>query len=216
MNTTIMGLILEKALYRKGMNRLGVYQLRRDDEEMYHEYLHMPMYMLVREGLQVRRKNYNLVYVADLEQQDTLEVIRERLNPPLRPDNFLGRSLSVGDIIVCNRQDGIRAHFVDKDEDSAECFTELPGFLGRASNRNQLGVLRSSIPYGKNKKESGFILSDGTALLEEYLDSTLQYYTNGVGVDGKPTGFCYYPLEVEGKTVAFTETSQIEEDGTDD
>lgn len=216
MNTAIMNLIHGQALLRKGMNRLGIYQLRRDDEDLYHDYLYTPMHMLNDKGYKVRKENYNLVYVADLEQTDTLETIRENLNPPNRPEDFFGRSLSVGDIIILNRENEVTAFFVDKDKDGAECFTELPDFLRFSRNQRQLSVLRSSIPYGKNQKENGYILSDGTALLDAYLDATMQFYTDGVGADGKLTGFCYYPLELEGKTIAFTEITKIEEDGTDD
>jgi len=204
----IMQQVLEETLLRKGMDRLGVYQLRRGEE--LRDYLFTPLEQLREGAHSVRREHYHLLYVEELYPQDTPESIYTLFNPPNRPDDFFGRSVSISDVIVLNRDGKVTAYYVDAAEKGGHCFVELPDFISGGKPR-LLSVVMEGIPKQKDETAPGYILSDGTVLLDDYLAPCGGFYTGGIGRHGCLTGFCYYPMILNEKTIAFSEMTMVEE-----
>ena len=77
----------------------------------------------------VKLENYLLIYVgelADLQGQtqiETLEAINDKFNNDL-PDDFMGHSLSVSDMVILHENGENSAHYVDRFG-----FTEIPDFM---------------------------------------------------------------------------------------
>ncbi|AOT68757.1 YodL domain-containing protein [Geosporobacter ferrireducens] len=100
----------------------GIFQLKGGEELHFHRFT--PLEQLKKDGLTVDRANYELVYVAPLPPEDTLEGIFEKFNLH-HPADFRGHSLSVSDVVSLQRNGGITSHYVD-----SFGFKELPAFLG--------------------------------------------------------------------------------------
>ena len=99
----------------------GIYQIRDDSPGT--AYAFRNMNFIESHDLQVRKEDYKLVYVGELQGNVSLEDIFERFNIH-RPEDFRGHSLSVSDIVVLNNGDKVTAHFVD-----SISFQELDSFL---------------------------------------------------------------------------------------
>lgn len=102
-----------------------IYQLKDGDE--LRDYRFRDLSELREKGLNVDRKNYNIVYRGRLNDgetlEDTLENIYTRFNVN-RPEDFHGHSLAVGDMIGIQRDGAATAHYVD-----GWGFEEVPDFL---------------------------------------------------------------------------------------
>lgn len=81
-------------------------------------------------GLKVKYENYDFVYKGGLKDMD-LEDIFMQFNEA-RPDDYKGRSLSVSDVVVLNKENEISANFVDSFE-----FKNVPEFLNEREKANQ-------------------------------------------------------------------------------
>ena len=99
----------------------GIYQIRDDSPGT--AYAFRNMNFIESHDLQVRKEDYKLVYVGELQGNVSLEDIFERFNIH-RPEDFRGHSLSVSDIVVLNNGEKVTAHFVD-----SISFQELDNFL---------------------------------------------------------------------------------------
>ena len=99
----------------------GIYQIRYDSPGT--AYAFRNMNFIENHDLQVRKEDYKLVYVGELQGDVSLEDIFERFNIH-RPEDFRGHSLSVSDIVVLNNGEKVTAHFVD-----SISFQELDNFL---------------------------------------------------------------------------------------
>ena len=99
----------------------GIYQIR--DDSAGTAYAFRNMNFIESHDLQVRKEDYKLVYVGELQGNVLLEDIFERFNIH-RPEDFRGHSLSVSDIVVLNNGEKVTAHFVD-----SISFQELDNFL---------------------------------------------------------------------------------------
>ena len=82
---------------------------------------------LLKLGLTVDHKNYDLAYAGHFEATDdtvrTLNEVYEKFNLD-RPKDFTGHSLSVSDVIVLKQNGELTAHYVDNFG-----FKELPEFI---------------------------------------------------------------------------------------
>ena len=67
---------------------------------------------LASQGLEISPEGYRQVYKGPLKSETSLEGIYERFNLD-RPEDFTGHSLSVGDVVVLNREGNRQASFVD-------------------------------------------------------------------------------------------------------
>ncbi|MCU6693686.1 Uncharacterised protein [uncultured Blautia sp.] len=99
----------------------GIYQIRDDSPGT--AYAFRNMNFIESHDLQVRKEDYKLVYVGELQGNVSLEDIFERFNIHC-PEDFRGHSLSVSDIVVLNNGEKVTAHFVD-----SISFQELDNFL---------------------------------------------------------------------------------------
>lgn len=99
----------------------GIYQIRDDSPGT--AYAFRNMNFIESHDLQVRKEDYKLVYVGELQGNVSLEDIFERFNIH-RPEDFRGHSLSVSDIVVLNNGEKVTAHFVD-----SISFQELDNFF---------------------------------------------------------------------------------------
>lgn len=88
----------------------GIYQIR--DGSAGENYAFMNMSFIESHGMQIKKEDYQLVYVGELFGNMSLDDIFERFNID-RPEDFRGHSLSVSDIVVLNDGEKVTAHFVD-------------------------------------------------------------------------------------------------------
>ncbi|MCI8868610.1 MAG: hypothetical protein HFE61_10895 [Anaerotignum sp.] len=141
----------EAALVRGRRSFLGIYQVK----EGKRDYLFAGTRELGRRGLGIHRGNYELVYVEPLRFTDTLEQIYQRFNLD-RPEDFTGRSLSVSDIVVQNREGNVSAAFVD-----SFGFAKTPEFIDEILQANDMHILEEldALQLGDTVR-----LSSGTVL----------------------------------------------------
>ena len=83
----------------------------------------MNMSFIESHGMQIKKEDYELVYVGELFGNMSLDDIFERFNID-RLEDFRGHSLSVSDIVVLNDGENVTAHFVD-----SISFEQLDHFL---------------------------------------------------------------------------------------
>lgn len=117
----------EEALLSGDDARYGIYQIadgtRADDMRF------MGMDVFDGQGIQILREDYQLVYIGELGEEDSLDTIFERFNLD-RPEDFKGHSLSVSDIVLLHENGRNTAHFVDRFG-----FREVPDFLNLSEER---------------------------------------------------------------------------------
>lgn len=100
-------------------------------------------------------------------------------------------------------------------EPDAPFFLDLPDGAALIQQGPEIGVAQSGVPCGLMEKrtEPGFLLSDGTALLESERDN-FGRYRGGAGMDGMylQTGRLYAPVRgMDGQINAFQEVKPITE-----
>lgn len=101
-------------------NQYGIFQLKSGDETR--DYRFMGTDFLQKQGMEIDRQNYELVYTAPLTPDITLDGLYEKFNID-RPEDFKGHSLSVSDVIVLHQNGENTSHYVD-----SFGFTEIPEF----------------------------------------------------------------------------------------
>ena len=99
----------------------GIYQIRNGSPG--ENYKFMNMRFLESQGMQIKKEDYELVYVGELSGTMSLEDIFERFNMD-HPKGFRGHSLSVSDVVVLNDGENVTAHFID-----SISFEQLDSFL---------------------------------------------------------------------------------------
>ena len=99
----------------------GIYQIK--DDSLGENYAFMNMRFIESHRMQIKKEDYELVYVGELFGNMSLDDIFERFNID-RPEDFRGHSLSVSDIVVLNDGEKVTAHFVD-----SISFEQLDSFL---------------------------------------------------------------------------------------
>lgn len=112
---------MESELYSAGRDMFGIYQLRDGEDLHYHRFESLDR--LEKSGLKVEKDNYRLVYIAPLQEGQTLDDIFEEFNL-FRPEDFTGHSLSVSDIVLLHKNGENQAMYVD-----SFGFRAVPQFL---------------------------------------------------------------------------------------
>lgn len=117
-------------------NTYEIYQVKSGEE--YRDYRFESIESLEYFGLKVDYENYDFVYKGSLDQMD-LEDIFRKFNED-RPTDFQGRSLSVSDVVVLNKDGQTTAHFVD-----SFGFKEVSGFLlqREMESKKEFSVLKT-------------------------------------------------------------------------
>ena len=124
----------ESELLHGSTSMFGIYQIA-DDIDNARNFRFTPMREMEALGLEVDRSNYKLIYSAPLTSEGTqanLNTIFANLNNDERPADFVGRSLSVSDIIVLQQGGEISSHYVD-----SVGFMKLDSFLGEERQSTQ-------------------------------------------------------------------------------
>ncbi len=101
-------------------SRFGIYQLK--DTEETRDIRFMNMDYLEKEGIQVSRENYTLVYTGEFTEGMSLEDIYTKFNID-HPADFTGHSLSVSDVVVLHQDGENTSHYVD-----SVGYREIPEF----------------------------------------------------------------------------------------
>ena len=114
---------MENELFSAGRDMFGIYQLRDGENLHYHRF--ESLNRLEKSGLKVEKDNYRLVYIAPLQEGQTLDDIFEEFNL-FRPEDFTGHSLSVSDIVLLHKNGENQAMYVD-----SFGFRAVPQFLER-------------------------------------------------------------------------------------
>jgi len=99
----------------------SIYQLKLGEETRGYHYESFDR--LQTAGLPFKPENYNHIYTGDLIEGESLEGIFEQFNIAT-PEDFMGNSLSVSDVVTLNRDGKETAHYVD-----SFGFREVPEFL---------------------------------------------------------------------------------------
>lgn len=117
-------------------NTYEIYQVK--SGEAFRDYRFESIESLEHFGLKVDFKNYDFVYKGSLDQMD-LEDIFRKFNED-RPEDFNGRSLSVSDVVVLNKDGQKTANFVD-----SFGFKEVSEFLVQREQQNnkEFSVLKA-------------------------------------------------------------------------
>lgn len=106
----------EEFLLHGNVPAAGIYQLKENNDTRNLTYLNSKY--LDEKGLVPDRENYNLVYsfevvADDLKNKNSfLDNVFEKYNTE-HPEDYLGRSLSVSDVVVIHNGEDLSAHYVD-------------------------------------------------------------------------------------------------------
>ncbi len=123
--------IREANLINGRQDLFGIYQIKPDKRE----YRFVDTEFMQKHNMEVHRENYELVYVAPLLFTDNPEKIFRRFNAD-RPEDFMGHSLSVSDMIVRNKGRLVSAVFTD-----IIGFTEVPHFIDEIRQANDIRIV---------------------------------------------------------------------------
>ena len=113
------------AVFSQSGDVFAIMQIRYTDETG--PMCFLPYAEMVREGMEPDHEYYETVYAAPLPPYKNrammLEEIYEKFNLE-RPQDYMGHSLSVSDIVVLKEKDQVSFHYVD-----SVGFKALPGFM---------------------------------------------------------------------------------------
>ena len=102
-------------------SRFEIFQLRQ--EENNRKLAFVPLKYLRERKISIQRKRYDLVYSANMDQLESLDVLYFKFNVD-QPADFTGHSLSISDVVVLQKDGISHAFYVDD-----KGFTEVPEFL---------------------------------------------------------------------------------------
>ncbi len=108
------------------VNQFAVYQLKNIPENRQMRF--RPYSALQEKGIQIRCRDYEQVYLAQMQPGDGPEQIRKRFERKL-PRTFHGHSISVSDVLVLNKAGIVTSYYVEK-----EGFAVIAGFIRRSSS----------------------------------------------------------------------------------
>lgn len=120
----------------------SLYQLKEGPDLHYHRFISLDR--LHKDGLEVERGNYDLVYTAKLNENDNPESLFERFNLN-RDKHFTGHSMSMSDILVIKRDGEEKAYYCDRIG-----FKEVPEFFDGSIDKAN-NVSRTQKPSVRRK-----------------------------------------------------------------
>ena len=121
-------------------DHFSIYQLKDDDSLHYIRF--EGLMRLHKEGNEVERDNYDLVYEAALKPGTSLDDLYYEFNMQ-HPKDFRGHSMSVSDIVVLHKEDEDKAFYVD-----TFGFTEVPEFLLEKVQEKQMDMDEAAYKLG--------------------------------------------------------------------
>jgi len=137
----------ESMLLSSTENLYGIYQLKRTEETADIQF--MGMDFLERKGIPVSKDNYELVYVAPVENSMTLEDIYTKFNID-HPEDFAGHSLSVSDVVVLHQNGENKSYYVD-----SFGYREVPEFTKELTHREEIKENEEELPFPEVEQEKG-------------------------------------------------------------
>ena len=172
----------------------GIYQIR--DGLPGENYAFMNMSFIESHGMQIKKEDYELVYVGELFGNMSLDDIFERFNID-RPEDFRGHSLSVSDIVVLNEGGKVTAHFVD-----SISFEQLDSFLNLEEQvlselayevgERYFAIQRTEEGYDYSFYDEDFRLMDG-GIYEKYRENPETAYLGcSMGIIYRDSEDSYY------------------------
>lgn len=178
----------EKKLLSGSEDMYGIYQLKENEETS--KFIFQNSDWHVRHNVDIVRENYELLYVAPLEDSMDLEDLYMLFNLVDKPADFKGHSMSVSDVVVISKGSNVTSHFVD-----SFGFTDVPDFA-----------------YGDKAKEriSYYVISDidswannslNRAELERFdnlSDAVLKYADYRYGTDAPKQSIAAFGMNVNG------------------
>ena len=168
------------AVSTEELRTYDIYQLKDTSERR--DYAFEPLDRLHEQGRQVNMQNYGKVYSGAMLPSESLESIYTRFNVA-HPQDFIGHSLSVSDVVVIHQGEQEVAHYCD-----SFGFTEVPEFFQmqvRAASRSNYKDMVALIGADGNvylgKSENHHFISSSALPLHKpdqgYGDTT-SYYDN--------------------------------------
>ena len=137
-----------------------IYQLPSSDE--YHGIRYSSKQTIEQEGIQLNHEDYELIYegsLSEFSEEHTLDFIYQRFNVGEKPDGYKGRSLSVSDVIVIDKNDKQQAYFCDR-----LGFADMPEFFkDKEIQQNEQPKKEENLSENVNEKQSEEVSSDTTA-----------------------------------------------------
>ena len=121
-------------------DHFSIYQLKYDDSLHYIRFEGLTR--LHKEGNEVERDNYDLVYEAGLKPGTSMDDLYYEFNMQ-HPKDFRGHSMSVSDIVVLHKGDEDKAFYVD-----TFGFTEVPEFLLEKVQEKQMDMDEAAYKLG--------------------------------------------------------------------
>ena len=128
----------------------SIYQLTDKATE---KYGFISLNSLRADGVAVDPANYRYLYNGEFPKDKTLEDIYVRFNL-YRPENFIGHSLSVSDVIVTQRDGMEKAYYVDRFG-----FTEVPDFMTLLQEQRQTPI--NPLETAEKSTEQNYNMIDG-------------------------------------------------------
>ena len=113
----------DNQMTKENNREFAIFQIKKGLED-WQFYAFEPLDRLREGNRNVEFDNYNMMYSGTLGEKETLEDIYTRFNID-RPDDFMGHSLSVSDIVVLKENGQERAFYCD-----SWGFAEVPEFFG--------------------------------------------------------------------------------------
>jgi len=184
----------------------AIYQLRDDNSLHYHHFA--TIRELEKDGLEIDKKNYEPVYVGRLHENDLqkptdriLDTLFDRFNY-MRPEDFVGHSMSVSDVIALREQGTLKAYYVD-----SYGFKEIPEFIEqfdkekeeyywaygqgpvKSKEANELGELTDvtlTDDQVQRERYRLYVDMDGTLADFEVVDTLEKLYEEGHFLNLKP------------------------------
>lgn len=148
----------EYTFFSNPADSYAIYQLRNGDELW--NYRFEAMDRLVKAGLRVERKNYELIYTGDLHYSgdiyDKLNGLYGTFNMN-HPADFTGHSLSVSDIVVLKQSGVISCHYVDSfGFKELQVFLQQENYLKNAETavEDDYGIIDGIINNGQKSSTS--------------------------------------------------------------
>lgn len=155
----------ENLLFDGTGNRYGIYQLKGDSGN---EYRFMNFEFVREHGMEVKGTDYQFMYGDVLSDQESLDSLFYKFNVN-RPEDFVGHSLSISDVIVMIKDGEVKSYYVD-----SFGFEELPDFV--RERELELGIASEQVITQETKSYPPVYMYPLTYAMEhsaadEYLDS---------------------------------------------
>lgn len=179
---------LEKKLLAGSEDMYGIYQLKENEETR--KFIFQNSDWHVRHNVDIVRENYELLYVAPLEDSMDLEDLYMLFNLVDKPADFKGHSMSVSDVVVLSKGGNVTSHFVD-----SFGFTDVPNFADgeKAKEKISYYVISDIDSWANNSPNRA-----GLERFDNLSDAVLKYADYRYGTDAPKQSIAAFGMNVNG------------------